>query len=242
MPPTIQSPQQQLSTNQFRIDLVLDKGEEVSKFLESNFISYFISFEKGTETNKPHWQGWVNYVCKENTFRKKCLDFAKTFNLSGKADKKQYCFGLIKDLEGYYSYIIKNKTKTVYKEYTNIESITLEALRDSLPEFIPREEFIKKLKDKKLLPFDIAFKEIEAKCLVPNLSLEKIIDYKRIPLILKKNLGKTIDKFIWLRLLGGITVKLEQKYPHKDNKRFDNLLDKWVKDDFEFDQVFNTLN
>lgn len=210
-------------TSQFRIDLCLDKGDEIVKFLSSGkFLSYYVSFEIGTATNKPHWQGWVSYDYTENSYRTKCTIWAKSLGLSGKT--KQYCFGSIKDLKVYQSYIMNNTSKDLIKVFTNLESIYLDDLKQ-LPKFVPKQEL--NVKQDWYLK---CYKELEDKCLEQTFSGLKI-NYPRIKTVILQQCSKNIDAFIFKRLLIGLSNKLEQNYNHPDNKMVSHMVDKWIKDD-----------
>jgi len=97
-------------TRQFRVDLDLEYRAQLVEFLRTlNVLEYLLSYEISSETQKPHWQGWLKFdtdVLTEANYRAKCTRFCKPIGLSYK--KKQYCFGVINDIPTYQSYICNN--------------------------------------------------------------------------------------------------------------------------------------
>lgn len=218
--------------SQYRVDV--EDFEVTTKIMEKlqkarKVEKYFVSKEIGLEKGKKHIQGWVSHSMTDNSYRK---SMAKSFE-DIKSDGK--CFTLVKKEEGFYSYIIKNRSKGASKvTIETLEELELEdyvkggyedkelvELYNKIPFHEEKEDFKSKQKEKKKQEsfFDKAFNEIERECTSKDIKGNVKIDYTKILDTYLSMCPKQLDSYLVERNLNGVTSKLERKYKHKDNRR-----------------------
>lgn len=135
---------------EFRIDQPRDQGPALVKFLtELGSSGWLISFEKGLVTSKDHWQGWVDSSVglSDDYQLRKLKDLAiKQYKLT----KGGYAFPIINDVDKWFAYICKHKSKDVIEVHHSYSSEDLEVKYSQATEWLSKEEF---KKEQKKIPF-----------------------------------------------------------------------------------------
>lgn len=211
------------------LNAVLSELKRISK-------EYYIQYEEGEETGKPHYQGWCKHDLAEGTFRKNLGTICTKFGLDYK--KKEYCFTQ-KRIANYYSYILNNPAKPERtKFYTSLSDKDLEEIIERLPVYVDNR--VKKNKKPQKSWWDNILEENEQYIISEDLKGVKKIDYKKLEEIILNTTPKSLDVFVFKRLLVGFTNYLETKYPNKHNRRAKDYLRQEIKNDVNLHEIFYT--
>lgn len=210
--------------------LVGDTIEEVIQKC-SRFSDYFFHFEIGDKTEAPHLQGWVlsDYAKGQwdNTRDNKLRSYLST-NF-----KNRYSLASM-TYTNYKSYIAKNPTKTLdtkgFKVWTSYDADVLE----SLPDYVKGgDEGLKKKPKPNWC--DTMFETCKETCVMPTLvEGEFRIDYAGVRNACLKSLHnvKGINETICCNLLNTVTLKLENEYPNRWNKRLRRQFNDYIEEKY----------
>lgn len=197
---------------QFYAELPRTAETEIREFVKElkSDRKYCISFEKGSETGKEHWQGWIDVPC--DTVKNDQIQLRKFYvskNLDG--SKNQWSCAKIKNVDksnpkNWYSYIVCNPTKVLDIVITNLD---LSEFKKELVEYL-----ITKKKEKEKSFSQIVFEAIESTCLFKegNNLLIRYDWMKRVVFARHAKSFKILDTHVLDRFLIGASIYLEEKY------------------------------
>lgn len=203
--------------SQFRVDdSDFDKAKsQLKKYEAKHQARYFIVREIATQSGKVHLQGWVQHTASDNTYR---LGWSRYYKELGTHEK---CFTPVKSFDVYVSYIVNNDGKP---RITSVDSsdVLTNYTQAELDEFNKFQPFIdtRKNSNKKSSQkdwYDIAFEYLEDKCVKDGK-----IDYLGLKVHFRKKLPRKVNYSVMYDNLVGMGLRLEEKYPHPDNTRFED--------------------
>lgn len=201
-------------TFQFQASLPPTSSQEIRDFLASfpSTRTYCVSFELGTETEKEHWQGWIETPagCVKND-QKKCKEWFLSKNLKGSSN--EWAASMIKNLDpthpkNWYSYILANEQKVLTDVIHNIENI--DEFKKSLVLYLNNK---KKAKARSFN--DDVYEYIESKVVTRDQDNKVKIEYDQMKFFMMEKYGKYLkdaDSNLLNRKLFGCSNYLEQKY------------------------------
>lgn len=203
---------------------------------------YYIQLEYGKETNKSHIQGWVVHNKLSNTFRDYMNKYLRE-NFNDKCATKAHA--VLRSLIGQQSYIINNEIKPDNpKFWTNYSSEDLEEIISTVPVFKEKSKFLeeKTRRSSGSKWWNETFDILEARCIYTSVKNEKLINYRLIEDICYERGGKSLDKFILIRMMNGLTKKLEVTYPHNKNRRLRDSFHRQLSEFVEYQDVYCLAN
>lgn len=189
--------------SQFRVDNHdSDKADKLlKKYVGKHSGNYLLVKEIGSQSGKPHLQGWCEHGTPDNTYR---THFSRAYNELGTHSK---CFTKVKDLKVYMAYIIFNETKPEVKYsdcFTNYSQEEFDEMKSKLTPFVKP---ISKTGRKSY--YDEVLQSLEDKCVVADeIQYEKLFD------AYLEHAPKKVNARIIYDNLTGYTLRLEQKFPN----------------------------
>lgn len=154
--------------------------------------TYCVSFEKGSETGKEHWQGWIETTegCVKND-QQLLRDWYRSKGLSGSTN--QWSCAMLKRTDpehpkNWFSYIIKNPSKVLDVLIHNIKDY--DKFRDSLVDY-----HVTTRKQRRATFAQTVFEKCAADCVDLDRHNKVIIDYRKIPLLIMDEYASAFKVF-----------------------------------------------
>lgn len=192
--------------------------------LDHSGTKFLLAQETGTQTGKPHYQGWCFHPSQRSAFR--------TFTDRAFSDLKggKKAISMTRKPESEYKYICDHKDKPGFKFEDCITNYTQEeydAIIDSvrhLPQFVSKEEFFAK-KSKQNNWWSNCLDALEKQCVVDGRIL-----YSMLPTVFfEQPQSKRMSKLIAKENLNGMIYELERR--HLSNTRYkDELMESVMHD------------
>lgn len=188
---------------------------------------YLLAKEVGTQTGKPHLQGWAVHHSDATTkaqIRKALNSFSKYVydhypEFRGKSDSHNKCCSHMHTPSSYIPYIIHNSNKAPVLYADLVTNYTEEEYQELFQKYDFVESRTHKLDSKPSKKFaDIVFDRLESLCVDDG-----IIDYSQLMSVFVKYYTPTRVGMNPRRvkdLLDGYTWRLEQKYPKNTRIRY----------------------
>lgn len=217
---------------------------KLTKYLEESD-RYYFQIEYGTETGKPHIQGWAIHSKKSATFRDYMNKYIRE-EFSSKSSVKAHA--QLTNWEHERSYLLNNPSKLDCKLdtpvrpifWTNYTQEELDELIEETPQWIERSVYLDQIQQTKVRKenwSDKVIKRMEETCIITTLKNEKIIWYENLETQMY-GLPKSLDIPTYKKLLNGITKRLEEMYPHPENRRVKHMFNQSISNDPELSLIY----
>lgn len=168
--------------------------------MKSYLHEYLVVKEYGSETGKPHLQGWIKHTATPSNFSK---IKAKHYS-DGKSHTKS--FKKMRDYTNHVAYILNNEGKPDVKYSDCITNLSEQAFNNLQGN---KRFVVHKTKDKD--PYERTLQAIEDACVIDGkIQYDELLDeyLKYVP-------KKLSGRIVYDNLLG-ITIRLEYKYPENN--------------------------
>lgn len=198
--------------SQFRVD---DHDENkarqlLKKYADKHNGLYLVVKETGSQTGKPHIQGFCYHTSSDNSYRQ---FFSRSYAEHGTHSK---CFTRVKTFNVYLAYIVANETKpkVEYKDLiTNYTEEAYNQLIDGITPFVDP----KKAKSYSSSSYDQVLDALDHECVEDGK-----IQYQNLMNVYMRYAPKKVNSRILYDNLMGYTIRLEYRYP--TNRRARNTM------------------
>lgn len=198
----------------------------LKKYVKKKSSKYLVASEISTETNRPHFQGWITHSINGGTDEevkdqtKKVLNnFRTTITPHYKTDRgREYTFTQLHTPSSAIPYIIHNSNKdpvTYQSLITNYTEEEFQGLLDEYPMFVEKRPHKLRQKVPKEDWYESTLQYLEDNCVKNG----KIV-YHDLPVYFEHKKPKSVDFSIMFGKLRGMGLRLEDKYSAEGNSRF----------------------
>lgn len=166
---------------------------------------FLLAKETGTQTGKPHLQGWVEHTTKRSALRTYINRAFPELKGGAKGIKET------RDIKTQYAYICKNKSKQGFRFedcITNYSALQYDEIIKDVNEFLPKEEFLQKKNKSPDSWWHTTLNILEDRCVVNGRIL-----YSTIPTVFETiPWPKRFSTAILKENLNGLIAELERRH------------------------------